>query len=173
MCVCGMLQAAGLVWNNRTWTHTHTHGGSEDSCIPGPRLPSCATHTKVWPEEIVSVTTFITGKYISLNTLVVCECIHRKPFNMASIIDQWRRPSCLCYYYERTWSIKVKPRQLLAIIPVKSGIGTTSMWLNRKFCKQYGQMYCFIIVLSCYFHLYWLQALDNHVSFGTLGWLCW
>lgn len=75
LCVCC---AAAWVWNNRTWAHTHTHyGGSEDSCIPGPRLPSCATHTKVWPEEIVTVTTFITVKYISLvlNTLEVCKWV--------------------------------------------------------------------------------------------------
>lgn len=25
VCVCVVLHAAGLVWNNRAWTHTHTH----------------------------------------------------------------------------------------------------------------------------------------------------
>lgn len=50
LCVCVALgltappsSSVRLVWNNRTWTHTH--GGSEDSCIPIPRRLNCATHT--------------------------------------------------------------------------------------------------------------------------------
>lgn len=55
----------GLVQNNRT--QTSTHGGSGDSCIPKPQLPSCATHTKSGQRKLLSVTTFMTAK--SLHTL--------------------------------------------------------------------------------------------------------